>query len=51
MSAAAWDDPAGRIRELEAEVHQLRAGVEALADGDLWEHADALRALLAGGAR
>lgn len=26
---AGWDDPAGRIRELEAEVHQLR---EELAD-------------------
>lgn len=48
--ATARAESAEAAHEAEKAAHErLRAGVEALADGDLWEHADALHALLLGG--
>jgi hypothetical protein len=42
------DEQYTRAESAEAALAELRAGVEALAEGDLWEHADTLRALLGG---
>lgn len=41
---AAWDDPAGRIRELEAEVHRLRGQLVAvMALAEKWESWSTIR--------